>query len=178
MIPSQTRARARAGITLTEILISILIMGIGLLSLATLFPLGLLRLQAANRSTRSVLLTESAIGDVWGRNLLYKPSFSMSWYGFDPFVQDPVNPSTPNKATDLYFTVGRGLPICYDPLWWGTVMTNSKGTVTPSTATIRFGSGAGYVRTTGNESTAAAAGLQRLTNFPMYFPATSSVLPH
>ena len=32
-----------AGITLTEILISILILGVGLVSLATLFPIGLLR---------------------------------------------------------------------------------------------------------------------------------------
>ena len=34
------RVRARSGITLTEILISILIMGVGMVSLATLFPLG------------------------------------------------------------------------------------------------------------------------------------------
>ena len=36
-----------AGITLTEILISILILGVGLVSLATLFPIGLLRLREA-----------------------------------------------------------------------------------------------------------------------------------
>ena len=38
-----------AGITLTEILISILILGVGLVSLATLFPIGLLRLREAQR---------------------------------------------------------------------------------------------------------------------------------
>ena len=38
-----------AGITLTEILISILILGVGLVSLATLFPIGLLRLRDAQR---------------------------------------------------------------------------------------------------------------------------------
>jgi Tfp pilus assembly protein PilV len=42
-------SRARSGITLTEILISILIMGVGLISLATLFPIGLLRLRDASR---------------------------------------------------------------------------------------------------------------------------------
>ena len=36
--------RRRSGITLTEILISILIMGVGLISLATLFPIGLDRI--------------------------------------------------------------------------------------------------------------------------------------
>ncbi len=45
--------RGRAGITLTEILISIMIMGVGLVSLATLFPLGLLRLRAASIRSRS-----------------------------------------------------------------------------------------------------------------------------
>ena len=45
--------RTRAGITLVEILISILILGVGLVSLATLFPLGLLRLHQASRLTRS-----------------------------------------------------------------------------------------------------------------------------
>ncbi len=45
--------RGRAGITLTEILISIMIMGVGLVSLATLFPLGLMRLRAAAIRSRS-----------------------------------------------------------------------------------------------------------------------------
>ena len=42
-------AKARSGITLTEILISILIMGVGLISLATLFPIGLVRLREAGK---------------------------------------------------------------------------------------------------------------------------------
>ncbi len=44
--------RPRSGITLTEILIAILIMGVGLISLATLFPLGLIRLREAARYQR------------------------------------------------------------------------------------------------------------------------------
>ncbi len=171
-------ARSRAGITLTEILISILIMGIGILSLATLFPLGLLRLQDANRSTRSVILTESAIGDVWGRNLLYKPSFFMSWFGsFDPFVWDPLSRNAPNPATDLRVTIGTGLPVCYDPLWWGTIMSNSGASITPVNTVVRFGSGVGFVRSDPGGTNPAAYGLQRITNFPATFPATSSYYP-
>ena len=57
MIPNAERAGLRRGITLTEILISILIMGVGLVSLATLFPIGLLRLREAQRQTRSAYLS-------------------------------------------------------------------------------------------------------------------------
>ena len=58
-----------AGITLTEIMISIMILGIGLISLATLFPIGLLRLREAQRQTRSAYLSESAAADVAARGL-------------------------------------------------------------------------------------------------------------
>ena len=64
-----------AGITLTEILISILILGVGLVSLATLFPIGLLRLREAQRQTRSAYLFESATADTAARGLLNSNSF-------------------------------------------------------------------------------------------------------
>ena len=66
-VRSSSRVRRRsAGITLTEILIAILILAVGLVSLATLFPLGLLRLRDAARSTRSAYLAESAAADLVG----------------------------------------------------------------------------------------------------------------
>src|SRR5271166_34245 len=96
-----------AGITLTEILISILILGVGLVSLATLFPIGLLRLREAQRQTRSAYLYESAAGDVAARGLLKTGSFAYAdlfnapysnntrWYysptlggNYNPLVQD------------------------------------------------------------------------------------------
>jgi type II secretory pathway pseudopilin PulG len=104
------RPRLRAGITLTEILISIMILGIGLVSLATLFPIGLIRLREAQRQTRSAYLTESAQSEVAARGLFDKSSFlnvlSSPWYvsntfvtptqsglyphifSYDPFIQD------------------------------------------------------------------------------------------
>jgi hypothetical protein len=75
---SLTRARSRAGITLTEILIAILILAVGLASLATLFPLGLLRLREAARSTRSAYLMESAAADIVSRGLLTSSSFTLA----------------------------------------------------------------------------------------------------
>src|ERR1700736_4158334 len=65
-------ASRRSGITLTEILISIMILGVGLVSLATLFPLGLLRLRVANRQSRSGYLFESASAELSTRNLFNK----------------------------------------------------------------------------------------------------------
>ena len=63
--------RGRAGITLTEILISIMIMGVGLVSLATLFPLGLLAAPQRGSGCRARrFLAESAAADLATRNLL------------------------------------------------------------------------------------------------------------
>ena len=70
-----TRSRRQPGITLTEILIAIMILGVGLVSLATLFPIGLLRLRDATRYSRSALLSQSAAADLTARGMLNKQSF-------------------------------------------------------------------------------------------------------
>lgn len=89
------------GITLTEILISIMILAIGLVSLATLFPLGLLRLREAQRSSRTAILSESSAADLLGRGILSAHTFIdptiSPWYSavdgdvprsYDPWIQD------------------------------------------------------------------------------------------
>ena len=43
----------RSGVTLVEVLVAIFIMGIGLLALLTLFPIGMLRMAQAIRDDRS-----------------------------------------------------------------------------------------------------------------------------
>ena len=78
MVARFARPTRRPGITLTEILIAILILGVGLASVATLFPLGLLRLREAARSTRSAYLSESAAADLAARGLLTSGSFSLA----------------------------------------------------------------------------------------------------
>ncbi len=111
--PRTTRAGRRSGITLTEILISIMILGVGMVSLATLFPLGLLKLRDATRYSRTAYLVQSAASDMASRGLLNKQTFFSAdmlngvggypyWYyyvspnpvvptpyaQYDPFVQD------------------------------------------------------------------------------------------
>lgn len=112
----------RRGITLTEILIAIMILGVGMIALATLFPIGLLRLRQAQRESRSAFLAESVASDVQARNLFSTDSFIQAdlmnaafglppWYFsvaknsyYDPLVQDTpvyggdpfaVNPTPP-----------------------------------------------------------------------------------
>ncbi len=121
--PNRRRTPRSAGITLTEILISILILGIGLVSLATLFPIGLLRLREAQRQTRSAYLFESATADVAARGLLNANSFTYAdllnvprttpagtWLGnplgsvrYNPLIQD-----TPYYGGDPYDTANAG----------------------------------------------------------------------
>jgi type II secretory pathway pseudopilin PulG len=70
--------RTNRGITLTEVLISIMILGIGLVSLAALFPVGLSRLRDASRYSRSAYLSQSGATDVSARGLLKKQYFYMA----------------------------------------------------------------------------------------------------
>jgi len=191
--PKSPGSRPRSGITLTEILISIFSMGIGMLSLATLFPLGVQRLRDAARSSRSAMLVESATSEIASRDLLYPPSFSVNGYPFDPFTQDPGGGAGVLDRTAVGY--GAGLPICYDPMWWYQVNKDSNGAIQPSLtegSDFRFGSGIGSIRDDASNPptfssvptstiSPSAHGLQRITNFPLIFfptpqaPATSNV---
>ncbi len=203
MIPRSPRGpAARSGITLTEILISILIMGIGLISLATLFPLGLIRLRDASRFHRGGLLVQSATDDMDARSLLYKPSFQQTWYGtsFDPFTSDAVvNGNTPIQTNSSSNPLP-GLPIAYDPLWRAvTNIVPQSGALNDPTLSFnvktycngayeaRFGCGVVYSPagavfnpfnmglSPGDVGTPSAHGLQRITNFiPWDTPANGA----
>jgi len=112
--------KSRRGITLTEILIAIMILGVGLASLATLFPIGLSRLRDASRFTRTKYLADSVAADTEARGLLNPQSFKVAdvlnfyinnlnppyWYvtasvpgpnAYNPLVQD-----TPGYGADIY----------------------------------------------------------------------------
>ena len=128
--------RPRSGITLTEILIAILIMGVGLISLATLFPLGLIRLREASRNQRGAVQFETARDDIDARQLFDKTSFTRTWSWYlsgsgttpiprDPFSQDGVGTNdvvanqyvSSNPFSAYSIASDSGLPVCYDPLW-------------------------------------------------------------
>jgi len=127
--------KARSGITLTEILISILILGVGMISLATLFPLGLVRLRTAQRLTRSAFLIESAISDLGSRNLLNASSFNdprqSPWFRRVKFPDENYNPmlvDTPAYGFDTSDTTrGPGVGISVNP--YGGNNYNGSGIV-------------------------------------------------
>lgn len=185
----------RSGITLTEILISILIMGIGMVSLATLFPLGLLRIREANRFSRSTLLAKSAMSDVSARNLLAKSSFTGTWYSWpldpknfpgvvnDPYVHDPLDPTNPKlgdggvdrgffDVSGVYRRLGTGLPVAYDPLWRSVAVVppNMNGGTAVKEARFAAGivNGTNLLGTMDDDGgNPSAHGLQRITNLPV-----------
>jgi hypothetical protein len=151
---SQAQTRRRSGITLTEILIAIMILGIGLVSLATLFPIGLLRLRDATRYSRSAFLTQSAAADTTARGLFNSQSFRFAdalnfqaglpvWYpsqsamqqqkylpfGYNPLIDDTASygPWDPNNP-GAHASGGPGLPFAYDPLWRFWTVSTAHGT--------------------------------------------------
>jgi hypothetical protein len=77
MITRRVPAPFRRGITLTEILIAIMILGVGMVSLATLFPIGLSRMRDAARYSRTKVLVDSVGGDGTARSLLSPNSFPL-----------------------------------------------------------------------------------------------------
>ena len=67
---------SRRGVTMTEVLIAIMILGIGMTSLMTLFPIGLMKLRDARRNNRASLLAENVASDLKTRDLLSRYSFA------------------------------------------------------------------------------------------------------
>ncbi|CAN5895899.1 hypothetical protein BH23PLA1_BH23PLA1_24140 [soil metagenome] len=183
MMRPVARTGLRSGITLTEILISIMIMGIGLVSVASLFPIGMMRIREAVNDSRSTLTAGSALGDIHTRNLLDAQSFRRTWYparAIPPFIanlygRDPgplawdYDTQFDNEDAVLALPNNPGLPFAYDPLFWSTLHFNSANDATPmrpDTQQARFGSGIGLIRNDPDDGQDSSAyGLQRLTNF-------------
>jgi len=69
----------RRGVTMTEVLIAIMILGIGMTSLMTLFPIGLMKLREARRNNRASLLAENVASDLKARDLLNRYSFASTY---------------------------------------------------------------------------------------------------
>ncbi len=138
MIRRAAHGRSRSGITLTEILIAILIMGIGVISLATLFPIGMVKLRNAQRYSRSFYLFESAAADLGSRNLL---SASVGSFLYTPFYQAP-GPA-----------LGNGLTGYYDPFLQDTPTFGAAWTTIPTLSPTGVYRGFGGFNSTPSQGT-------------------------
>lgn len=113
--PVQSSGGGRGGATLTEVLMSLMIMGIGLVTVATLFPISLLRAVQATHLTHSAILSYNA------RNLLatqrttldaliprQRPGQQTRVYIFDPLGWHRMASATTTAADQWVFSDSDG----------------------------------------------------------------------
>jgi prepilin-type N-terminal cleavage/methylation domain-containing protein len=106
----------RSGVTLIEVLVSIFIMGIGMLALLTLFPLGALTMDQAIKADRAGSLARNIYATVAARNIRKDTAY------FNPTAATPVdlfrNPNPAGATTWPQFPAGYdgpSYPIYVDP---------------------------------------------------------------
>ena len=127
---------ARAGITLIEVLAAIFIMGVGLLALFTLFPLGALNMARAVRDDRSAAIAANAAAMATAMDLRNDPNVS-------PFLgMTPAGPTISMTVGGVLVPVppfqfpdpnGPGFPVLVDPTYsaLGQSSLGAIGNVTP-----------------------------------------------
>ena len=122
----------RQGISLTEVLIGIMVLGIGVITLATLFPIGLLRMKRAVNDVRGTLEAQSAANEVRTRDLL-APPLGPWWFEsggggatsnvYSPLSADPDSllilgaANFTGGTAPFRPTSGIGIPVVIDPIW-------------------------------------------------------------
>ena len=153
----QTQATvARTGTTLSEVLVSMLIMSIGVVSLAALFPISVLRTAQATQLTHSVFLrnnaeaaVESNMGLLSNAQLAAPTTMDVgnpNWitYGvIDPLGRSLVPPAQPNfggiasrpRISGGVTTLGQAEQLAALPDSWSLVLEDSVDLVYPPTPT-------------------------------------------
>lgn len=109
----------RRGITLLEVLAAIFIMGIGLLSLLTLFPLGALSMARGVRDDRAAAIAAASAGMAQTMNLGTDPNLL-------PFLGPQYQPQPPNQFMPANPN-GPGYPVLVDPFYF-LLGSNTFGT--------------------------------------------------
>src|SRR3954451_11505578 len=102
-----TRRRARRGVTLTEVLVALFVMALGMLALLTLFPLGAMQVGEAlrhDRCAQTSMQADAYLRQYWRANYLeplaagQDPTDDFAWAMDDPNLMfrskhgDPVPP--------------------------------------------------------------------------------------
>ncbi|MBX9622196.1 MAG: prepilin-type N-terminal cleavage/methylation domain-containing protein [Gemmataceae bacterium] len=90
-----TTTRRRPGLSLTEVLVALFIMGIGAISILTLFPLGALNMASAlkdDRTSQAALQADSLLRSYWASDVVGSPTNP------DPFVNAFTDPDASGTA--------------------------------------------------------------------------------
>src|SRR5882757_2725476 len=99
IVSTETR---RPGVTLIEVLVAIFVMGIGLICLLTLFPLGAMRMAAAFKDERAAQAAINARTIADAKKLRYDPSLDVFFKnpgGATGAASDNVDPNLPNSPS-------------------------------------------------------------------------------
>src|SRR4051812_11618774 len=83
---------ARRGLSLTEVLISMGILTVGLLSVASIFPVGSFYMQKAEISDKASAIAQSVMNEIVARGMLNP----RSWYVMVPSPADAKTSTSPN----------------------------------------------------------------------------------
>ncbi|QDV29288.1 hypothetical protein Spb1_11680 [Planctopirus ephydatiae] len=133
-------SQARAGVTLSEVLISLMIMGIGIVGLASLFPISVLKSVAATNMTNSAILSynvrglRNALSQVNTGAALWQPGLTATSITDNParptFIL-PSNPITRSQFPRLVFGCSTsGVLGNTEPVWASTgPITAADGTI-------------------------------------------------
>jgi hypothetical protein len=116
--------KQRSGITLVEVLVAIFVMGIGLMALLTLFPIGMLRMAQAIRDGRSADAAQTAYSMQLMQNFRDNLGVNSVTSGLDAPIADVFKNPYPAvfKDADPY---GESYPIMLDVIGYVSAPTNS-----------------------------------------------------
>ena len=115
--------RARRGITLMEVLISIFVVAVGLLGVAALIPVGRFSVTETSKNDRAAALGRAAWRDIKVRGILEAPRpsdrYDHRWLGFlsgNPTQTVWLDTDVVNNITSIQNPLDRGNSVCIDPL--------------------------------------------------------------
>jgi prepilin-type N-terminal cleavage/methylation domain-containing protein len=106
----------RTGVTLVEVLVAIFVMGIGLMALLTLFPIGMLRMAQAIRDSRSAEAGDTAYSILLMQDIRNDP-LVITDGAVPDFFKNPYPTGGLPSADDF----GESYPILVDPIGYRSV---------------------------------------------------------
>jgi type II secretory pathway pseudopilin PulG len=137
----------RPGTTMIEVLVAIFVMGIGLLALLTLFPLGALNMQKAIQDSRVAQVAAGAQSlaealDLRNDPNIYSPSANVDLYS-NPDPNALLAPNSPPNLATLAGYDGPSYPVYLDPFGYfsslGLAQTWVSGNATYGPTTTSYG---------------------------------------